>query len=718
MKRFLAIGGVLVVLLAAFWIARDRGDGVRRSSSARAKTDAASTLRWSGGGGGEESPGDRAPRAEDAGAVTGRVVDAIDGHPIEGATVTLRSEDGEEIEAVWSEADGTFSFEEPGAAALVAASAPGYAIRARPLAFTGEIVLELDGAVSVSGIVVGPGGDAVADAEVWIEDSERRWLRPPVVSGSVRTDAEGRFEIEDSPSGTLVAHAMHAAHAPASAELGGLGPGRRKEGVRIELGDTGALSGRVFDEKGAPAGGAAMTWIPASRMRWREDEVTATADGQGRFRFPHLPAGEGLVRAMTSSADGAAEAVITAGGEVSADVTVIGEPVFSGVVVDRGDQPVSGATVSVGFGWDDEDEDGGPLVRVQRRRGERWQAVTDEQGRFSIHAPARGDVTLVALTPTASGRVTGVSPGDPPVRIRMEAMGVARIRLTGEDGQTFRGNARVEVRVPVAGGGTREALVYFEDGSGEGTLAADPGEWRFSVWLRGGERERVSDDPPVRPPETRVSVAAAPPDTRVTLRVNAPKEARGTVRGRIVGPDGIAVAGARISVLREDREWAGGRGARLDWSAAVRSDAQGRFVLQAPQGTQKLFVYHPEFRTELATVVVPAEGEADAGVIRLDSGTGASAVFEFSGIGAVLSLDEQQRCVIRDVVAGGPAERAGLRAKDVLLEIDGAPLHGMSLADAVERIRGPVGTTVTLLVEREGNLQPFAIDVVRENIRT
>lgn len=721
MKRYLAIGGMILALVAAVWIGRDRGDGGGRSSAARPE-DPASTLRWSGGAGGDASQEDLAPRRMQAGAISGRVIDAIDGHPIEGAIVTLRSGDGEELEEVWSDPDGTFSFEQAGTAEIVAASAPGYAIRARPLVFTGEIVLELDGAVFVSGIVVSAGGDAVADAEVWVEDTERRWMHPPTVSGSVRTDAEGRFEIEDSPSGSLVVHASHAAHAPASAELGGLGPGRRKEGVRVELGDTGALSGRVVDEKGTPVAGAAMTWIRDERMRWREGEVTATADGEGRFRFPHLPVGKGLVRAMTSSADGAAEASITAGGEVSADVTVIGEPVFSGVVVDRADQPVSGATVSVGFGWDDENEDAGPLARVQRRGGETWESVTDAQGRFAVHAPARGEVTLSAWTPVASGRVTGVSPGDPPVQIRVEAMGVARIRLVGDDGQTYRGNARVHVRHRLEGGTARRSW-DIRDGSGETTFTAEPGEWRFRVQIDGEELDGDSggggDEGALSAErrETVVTVAAAPPETRVTLRVRAPAQALGTVRGRIVGPDGAAVPGARISLLNESRDWGGARGARLDWRAAVRSDAAGRFVLQAPPGTQKLFVYHPEFRTELATVVVPAEAETDAGVIRLDAGTGASAVFEFSGIGAILSLDARDRCQIRDVVAEGPAQRAGLRAKDVILQIDGAPLHGMSLGDAVDRIRGPVGTTVTLLVEREGNLEPFVIDVVREKIR-
>ncbi|MES2640468.1 MAG: S41 family peptidase [Myxococcota bacterium] len=70
-----------------------------------------------------------------------------------------------------------------------------------------------------------------------------------------------------------------------------------------------------------------------------------------------------------------------------------------------------------------------------------------------------------------------------------------------------------------------------------------------------------------------------------------------------------------------------------------------------------------------------------------------------SGVGATISLGEDG-LFVRDLVAGGPAARGGLQANDRLLTIDGVSTVGMIPADATDRIRGPVGTTVTLGVLR------------------
>ncbi|MEX1366169.1 MAG: S41 family peptidase [Nannocystaceae bacterium] len=57
--------------------------------------------------------------------------------------------------------------------------------------------------------------------------------------------------------------------------------------------------------------------------------------------------------------------------------------------------------------------------------------------------------------------------------------------------------------------------------------------------------------------------------------------------------------------------------------------------------------------------------------------------------------------VVRDVVAGGPAERAGLQAGDRILGVDGERLGTLDLPAAVDRIRGPEGSTVALFVQRD-----------------
>ena len=54
------------------------------------------------------------------------------------------------------------------------------------------------------------------------------------------------------------------------------------------------------------------------------------------------------------------------------------------------------------------------------------------------------------------------------------------------------------------------------------------------------------------------------------------------------------------------------------------------------------------------------------------------------------------------MVGGGPAERAGLEADDVILEIDGRNTNSMSSAVATELLRGPDGSPVRLRVRKKG----------------
>jgi carboxyl-terminal processing protease len=83
----------------------------------------------------------------------------------------------------------------------------------------------------------------------------------------------------------------------------------------------------------------------------------------------------------------------------------------------------------------------------------------------------------------------------------------------------------------------------------------------------------------------------------------------------------------------------------------------------------------------------------------------------FEGIGAYVSVKDEQLIVAP--IADSPADKAGIRAGDIVLEIDGQSTEGMSLAEAVLLVRGPEGTTVTLLVLHEGETEPELISIVR-----
>jgi carboxyl-terminal processing protease len=88
----------------------------------------------------------------------------------------------------------------------------------------------------------------------------------------------------------------------------------------------------------------------------------------------------------------------------------------------------------------------------------------------------------------------------------------------------------------------------------------------------------------------------------------------------------------------------------------------------------------------------------------------------FEGIGASIRLDEAGRLVIAYPFPDRPAFEAGLHPDDVVLEVDGQPIEGLNLYEAVLLIRGPAGSTVTLLIFREGSPEPFEVSIVRTEI--
>jgi carboxyl-terminal processing protease len=87
----------------------------------------------------------------------------------------------------------------------------------------------------------------------------------------------------------------------------------------------------------------------------------------------------------------------------------------------------------------------------------------------------------------------------------------------------------------------------------------------------------------------------------------------------------------------------------------------------------------------------------------------------YVGIGAVMTINNGNLTVV-SVLPDTPAEKAGIRAKDRVLEVDGNSTAGMSLDEAVLRIQGKAGTEVTLLVLHAGEENPETIVITREEI--
>ncbi len=89
----------------------------------------------------------------------------------------------------------------------------------------------------------------------------------------------------------------------------------------------------------------------------------------------------------------------------------------------------------------------------------------------------------------------------------------------------------------------------------------------------------------------------------------------------------------------------------------------------------------------------------------------------FEGVGATVDMVDDRLTIVRPL-PGSPAERAGLRAGDVIVAVDGKPLGKTTLLEAIMLIRGPAGSTVRLQVQRptDSGFEEFEVKVRREKI--
>lgn len=88
----------------------------------------------------------------------------------------------------------------------------------------------------------------------------------------------------------------------------------------------------------------------------------------------------------------------------------------------------------------------------------------------------------------------------------------------------------------------------------------------------------------------------------------------------------------------------------------------------------------------------------------------------FGGIGVYIGQDDKTKeTIIIEPIVGTPADRAGLKAGDVVLSVDGHPTKGLKLDPVMTLIRGQANTMVRLLIQREGQATR-SYSVVREEI--
>lgn len=89
---------------------------------------------------------------------------------------------------------------------------------------------------------------------------------------------------------------------------------------------------------------------------------------------------------------------------------------------------------------------------------------------------------------------------------------------------------------------------------------------------------------------------------------------------------------------------------------------------------------------------------------------------EFGGLGIEVTQENGMVKVVTPI-DDTPAFRAGMKSGDLITHLDGKPLVGLNLNEAVDQLRGKVGSKITLTVRREGEPKPLKISLVRDTIK-
>jgi carboxyl-terminal processing protease len=90
---------------------------------------------------------------------------------------------------------------------------------------------------------------------------------------------------------------------------------------------------------------------------------------------------------------------------------------------------------------------------------------------------------------------------------------------------------------------------------------------------------------------------------------------------------------------------------------------------------------------------------------------------EFGGLGIEVTMQEDGLIKVVAPIDDTPASTAGILAHDLITKLDDQQVQGLTLKQAVEKMRGPVNTKIKLTIVRKGKDKPFDVTLTRDNIR-
>jgi hypothetical protein len=554
-------------------------------------------------------------------------------------------------------------------AALEEASLPGGAISGRVL----------DGAT----------GGGIAGAELTFTGEAGAITARSGAAGAfeLAPPAPGRFALTAASAPGFLPYAPELLHSPVQLRLA---KDRAVRGVTVLLFPAVDYRGRVIDERGAPVAGAQVRLVgtPAGEQAIEKLETEWTTDRDGAFRF-HA-ADDAVLEAVRGGARG--WAVVDGDVALTRQLTIrIGEAAardaaITGRVTDEAGAPLADVLVRA------EPEEPGRAGAAARATA---FAVTDAAGAFALEGLDRGAYLVVAEDEgRAPARQAGVAGGTRGLALVLGA----GLPLAGVVVDRDGGAAPAFTLLVLARQGARRDLVVARS-------IVDPAG-RFEVRVPAGDYDLIASASGWAP-SAPVTAAAGTRDARLVVTAGA------TLRGRVVA----AAGGAGIPYARIMRETRGGGASAQPANAGTVTRVDGSFELTGlPPGPVSITVaaggYHPKIEAGFTAVDGAQLGPLTIALTPLAEGEQPS--LELVGIGAQLSADGDS-LVVGAVYPGSGAAAAGLVAGDRVIAVDGVPVDQLGLEGAVARIRGLVGTTVSVTLRRGD--QSVVLVVERRKLR-
>jgi protocatechuate 3,4-dioxygenase beta subunit len=553
----------------------------------------------------------------------------------------------------------------------------------------------------VSGTVRTTAGAPIAEAQINVRTvggdprGQRGW-------GNATTDDTGRFEMRGVLPGGYHVEVVADGH-PNPKEPPKLEVAAGVDAtIDIVLDDGGTIAGIVVDDAGTPVT-AARVEASGDRWEWRGDD-TRTGD-DGTFTIEGLRAGSYRVQAnrgwrtqmrKPGSTDDDVQgerATVVAGQTARVRIVVESQTgTIAGTVVDAANQPVADAFLSA-----ERESDGAGVSEGASMRQSRWGSwgikpvVTDAAGAFKITNLSPGKYTIRAYRRGGGEAFAEHVPvGSTKARLTMKPTGaIAGVVVIAGGGAPP--DVEIEVRDDKGGFSRSErffrthgAFTIDELPAGSFRISANAVEGMGQATATLGDGER----------KTGVAIELAP---------------RVRVTGRVVALDGGAPVPGMQMIARPVKGGVGMVWGDNDNQSITGAD--GRFVIaDAPAGRITLQGFPVDWDQAVyggvtAVRTLQGGGEVDVGDLvapkrRVPSrDTGGDLGFDTKDQPPDTE-PEDARCEVSHLRPGGPAVSSGLKVGDVITTVDGHDISGVNSYLRWTLLRVPVGTEVTLGLER------------------